>query len=577
MDSALRLRLYDSVISRLRRAATVRPVTATAPSPSDALTQARALVAQNAWADACDLFGQADAVSPLARADLWPLSWCAGLSGRDAEMYRALERIYDDAEREQPLEAARAAFWLGFRLLGMGELSRGNGWLARCERLIERVGTDCVESGYLLLPEIRRRFQAGDYDVAYRAALEAERIAERFAEEDLRVFALNLQGRVSLRQGELARGLKLLDEVMLSVTTGQLSPQVSGLIYCSAIDSCQGVYALDRAREWTLALARWCEAQPQLITFTGACMVSRAEILQTGGQWPEALLEAERATERYLTTLGAPATGEPRYRQAEIQRLRGDLAAAERSYADASQCGRDPQPGLALLRLAQGRAELALHSIRRAAGDAREPFQRARLLPALVEVLLAAGEVQEARAASLELSALADAFGSDHLLGLALEQRGAVELAEGDARAAAATLRAAFHGLQAVGAPHAAARARVILACACQALGDEDGARLEARAAREVFVALGASLDVARLDALASKGASAALATDSGLTARELEVLRLVATGKTNKIIAAQLCLSEKTVDRHLSNILSKLDVPTRAAATAYAYEHHLL
>ena len=512
-------------------------MSAKAAAASEILTQARALVAQNAWADACDVFARADATSPLGREDLWRLSWCAGLSGRDAEMYRALERIYDDAEREEPAEGARAAFWLGFRMLGTGEASRGSGWLARAERLIERVGGDCVVSGYLLLPEIRRKFQAGEYELAYRDALQAERIAERFADEDLRVFARNLQGRVSLRQGQLARGLKLLDEVMLSVTCGQLSPQVCGLIYCSAIDSCQAVYALDRAREWTLALSRWCDAQPQLITFTGACMVSRAEILQTGGQWPEALLEAERATARYLTTLGPAATGEPRYRQAEIQRQRGDLAAAERSYADASQCGRDPQPGLALLRLAQGRPDLALHSIRRAAGDAREPFQRARLLPALVEVLLAAGEVEEARAASLELDSLAGAFGSDHLLGLALEQRGAVELAEGDARAAAATLRAAFQRLQ----------------------------------------ALGASLDVARLDALSGKATSAAATTDGGLTVRELEVLRLVATGKTNKIIATQLCLSEKTVDRHLSNILSKLAVPTRAAATAYAYEHHLL
>jgi DNA-binding CsgD family transcriptional regulator len=576
MESGLALRLYDSVVWSLRRAATLRSVTSAPPAASE-VEQARALFAQNAWSDAFDALSRLDAASPLAREDLWRLGWCSSLSGRDAEMYRALERIYDEAEPVDLLAAARAAFWLGFRMLGAGEASRGSGWLVRCERLVDRFGADCVERGYLLIPEVRRRFQAGEYDAAYEAALEAERISERFADDDLRVFARNLQGRVSLRRGELVRGLKLLDEAMLSVTSGQLSPQICGLIYCSAIDSCQAVYALDRAREWTHALGRWCAAQPQLITFTGACMVSRAEILEIGGQWPEALLEAERATDRYLTTIGAHATGEPRYRQAEIQRLRGELAAAEQNYEAASRSGRDPQPGLALLRLGQGRPDVALHSIRRAAGAAREPFQRARLLPALIEISLATGALQEARAASVELDALASAFRSEHLLALALQQRGAVELAEGNPQAAAATLRSAFQCLQVVGAPYAAAQARVTLACACQALGDEDGALLEARAARDVFVSLGAAIDVAQIDALASKATAAAASASGGLTARELEVLRLVATGKTNKLIATQLCLSEKTVDRHLSNILAKLDVPTRAAATAYAYEHHLL
>ncbi|MES1178499.1 MAG: LuxR C-terminal-related transcriptional regulator [Myxococcales bacterium] len=541
------------------------------------LEQARALFARNAWADACEAFRKSDEQAPLARADLWSRAWAAGLSGRDADMYRTLERIHDEAEPVDALAAARAAFWLGFRLLGDGEVSRASGWLARAERLVERAGGDSVERGYLLLPQVRRKVQSGEYDSAHQAAVEAERIAERFGDRDLRVFARNLQGRVLLRQGAMERGLKLLDEAMLSVTSGGLSPQVCGLIYCSAIATCQAVYALDRAREWTRSLGRWCDDQPQLIAFTGACMVSRAEILQLGGQWSDALAEAERATERFEATLGARAATESRYLKAEVHRLRGELHAAEQSYAEASRCGRDPQPGLALLRLAQGRPDLALRAIRRAAGDAREPNQRARLLPAQVEILLAAGEVEEARAASLELDALAQGLQSELLGALAQLQRGAVELAEGATRAAATTLRAAFNGLQAVGAPYFAAQARAMLACACQALGDEDGALLEAQAARDAFVSLGALVEVARIDALTAKTPDKAIPSECGLTTRELEVLRLVATGKTNKLIAAQLCLSEKTVDRHLSNILSKLGVPTRAAATAYAYEHHLL
>ncbi len=516
--------------------------------------------------------------SPLLEEDRWRLAWSCGLGGRDSEMLRVLEGIYQlHAEAGKPQSAARAAFWLGFRLLGMGDFSSANGWLARAERMVERAGCECVEQGYLLLPEIRRQFTAGNYALAYDAAVRAERLGERFADADLRVFARNLQGRVLLRQGAFEAGLKLLDEAMLSVTQGELSPSICGLIYCSAIDTCQSAFALDRARQWTAALSRWCDAQPQLITFTGACMVSRAEILQVGGQWSEALAESERAIERYLATLGASATGEARYRQAEIQRLRGELVAAEESYREASRCGRDPQPGLALLRLAQGRADTALHAIRRAAGDVREPFRRAKLLPALIQILLANGAIEEARTASAELDELASGFGSELLQSLALHARGTVELAEGNAADAAVTLRMAFHGLLQVGAPYLAAQARVSLACACQALGDEDGAMLEAQAARVEFQSLGAMFDVAEIERLSRSADATVTLNPGGLTTRELEVLRLVAVGKTNKLIARELCLSEKTVDRHLSNILAKLAVPSRAAATAYAYEHHLL
>ncbi len=559
-------------------AATLPSVTVVPEQPTPSLREARELYARNAWQQAAEALLSAAEIAPLPEEDRWRLAWSCGLGGRDSEMLRVLEDIYQlHAEAGNPLSAARAAFWLGFRLLGMGEFSSANGWLARVERQIERAGCDCVEQGYLLLPEIRRQFAAGNYAAAYDAALSAERLGERFADADLRVFARNLQGRVLLRQGALEAGLKLLDEVMLTVTKGELSPSICGLIYCSAIDTCQSVFALDRARQWTAALGRWCDAQPQLITFTGACMVSRAEILQVGGQWPEALAEAERATERYLATLGASATGEARYRLGEIQRLRGELVAAEASYREASQCGRDPQPGLSLLRLAQGRADTALHAIRRAAADLREPFRRAKLLPALIQILLANGALEEARAASAELGELARGFGSELLQSSALHARGAVELAEGNAAAAAVTLRAAFHGLQQVGAPYLAAQARVSLACACQALGDEDGAMLEAQAARATFQSLGALLDVAEIDRLSRPAEASVAANQGGLTTRELEVLRLVAVGKTNKLIARELCLSEKTIDRHLSNILAKLSVPSRAAATAYAYEHDLL
>jgi DNA-binding CsgD family transcriptional regulator len=366
----------------------------------------------------------------------------------------------------------------------------------------------------------------------------------------------------------------LLDEAMLAVTTGELSPVLTGLVYCSAIDSCHSVFALERMREWTDSLRGWCDAQPQLTLFTGACLVSRAEIMEIAGEWGDALDEARRAVKWIQEAYGPGAVGEAMYREAEILRLRGELTAAEARYRDASESGRDPQPGLALLRRAQGRTEVGLQALRRAAAASTQPLSRIRLLPALVELLLTTGAVEEARTASGELSEIATTFGTPVLRAIAARARGAVELQEGDAAASFRSLSEAFRLLQDLGAPYLTAQTRALLACACQALGDEDTAQLEIAAARAGFVKLGALTDVQAIDALLARATAPGA---FGLSARELEVLRLVASGKTNRLIARELCLSEKTVDRHVSNIFDKLNVPSRAAATAFAYEHKLV
>ncbi len=368
---------------------------------------------------------------------------------------------------------------------------------------------------------------------------------------------------------------------MLAATAGELSPIVTGLVYCGAIASCQRVYALDRAREWTSALAVWCDAQPQMVTFQGPCLVYRAEILQLRGAWRESIAEAGRAVSAVEPAVSADAF----YQEAEIHRLRGELALAEEAYRNASQRGREPQPGLALLRVAQGRSDAALSAIRRVVQAAVEPLARTRLLPAFVEISLAVGDVEGARGACAELEATAARFDIVVLDAMADHARGALQLAAGDAAGAVAPLRRAFHVWQNIGAPYIAARIRMALARAFQALGDEDGAGLELDAAREAFEQLGAAPDLAAVDALrpdADAGAkSDARDLDAvaphGLTPREVEVLRLVASGKTNKDIARDLYHSEKTVERHVSNIFPKVHVASRAAATAYAYEHGLV
>jgi DNA-binding NarL/FixJ family response regulator len=533
----------------------------------------RAAYARRAWSEAYRLLFEADRASPLGVEDLERLAWSAGLTGQDRELLATLERLHHaHLDAGQPVPAARAAFWMGFRLLAIGELGRATGWLSRAERLI--AGEDCIEQGYLLLPTVHRHLAANDCEAAFTTAAKAAAIGERFREMDLVALARSLQGRARLREGRLRDGLALLDEAMVAVTTGTRAPIVTGIVYCTLIAGCHQVYALDRAREWTAALAAWCEAQPQLVPFTGICMVHRAEILELRGEWRSATEEARRACERLARASDLEARAAAFYQEGEIHRLRGEFDAAEEAYRTAHQLGREPQPGLALLRLAQGRNDTAASAIRGAVAATTDPLKRTRLLPALVEIMLAVGEVGEARSASLELEEFASRVESEVVGAMAAHARGAVLLAEGEPQRAVELLRRAFAVWQQLGAPYIAARLRVLVGLGCRALGDEDGARLELGAARDVFQELGAAPELARLDALAT---SPRVERARGLTARELQVLGLLAAGKTNKTIARELFLSEKTVDRHVSNIFDKLGVSSRAAATAYAYVHRLV
>jgi DNA-binding CsgD family transcriptional regulator len=541
--------------------------------PGSALERGRAFYERRAWAHAYRALAQADQAEPLRPAELELFAWSAGLSGRVDDFLRLLERLYQiHLEKKEHGRAARAAFWLGLRLSALGEQGRGGGWLARGERLAQ--AEDCVEQGYLRAAAATRALAAGDIEAAQAAAASAASIAERFREADLVALARSIEGRVLLRRGTLDRGLALLDETMVAATSGELSPVMTGLVYCSVIASYQAVYALDRAREWTVALADWCDAQPELVSFNGTCRVHRAEIMQIGGAWAEAIEEARQGTERCSQAVDPDGMARALYQEAEIHRLRGELGEAEDGYRRAHQAGREPQPGLALLRLAQGRAAAAGQALRRELGATTDRLRRIALLPSYVEIMLAEGDLEEARTASGELSEIADVYRTDVFQAVAAQAEGAVELAAGNARGALDPLRRAFHVWQQVGAPYFAARLRVLLARACHALGDADGSKLELEMARDAFARLGAAPDVAAIDALAKGRAPL---QRHGLTQRELEVLRLVAAGKTNKVVAKELCLSEKTIDRHVSNIFIKLKVSSRAAATAFAYERKLL
>jgi DNA-binding CsgD family transcriptional regulator len=525
--------------------------------------------------DAYTSLSHVDQAAPLGAEDLELLATSAFMIGRDDDFLGGLERVYHlRLAAGEALRAVRYAFWVGLNLALRGEMGRATGWLGRARRLLEREGDDCVEHGYLLLPVMFEHEATGDYEAATATATDAAGIGERFGDADLFALAVQSQGIFLVKQGRVEEGLRLMDEVMVAVTAGELSPIVTGIVYCGVIMGCQEVYALRRAQEWTAALTHWCEDQPDMVAFSGRCLVHRAEIMELHGAWRDALEEARRARQRCEQGNNLSAAAQAFYRQGEVHRLQGRLSAAEEAYRDASRYGWEPQPGLALLRLAQGKEDAAAAAIQRVVGETTDPLKRARLLPAYVEIMLAVGDALEARGACRELQEISVRYESPMLGAIVAHAEGTTDLAEGDARAALLALRRAWQVWQDLEVPYEVARVRVHLGLACRALGDDDTAALELEAARGVFAQLGAAPDLARVESLARRSASV---DAHGLTPRELQVLRLVAAGETNRAIATDLVLSERTVDRHVSNIFTKLGVSSRAAATAYAYKHRLV
>jgi DNA-binding NarL/FixJ family response regulator len=539
------------------------------------LTRGREAGYRLAWGDAYESLSRAEESSSLAGVDLELLAAAAYLLGHVDECRQALERAHRAyVAAGDPRRAARCVFWVAFTLLLDGNLAPASGWLARAHRLLGPVQGECAEHGLLMLPAVLQASMADDYASAEVAGARAVEIGARVGDADLLTLGLHFQGRALVKEGRLREGLALLDEAMVAVVAGEVWAPVAGNVYCSMIDACQEMFDLRRAHEWTTVLAAWWAKQPDMVTFTGQCLVHRAEIMQLHGAWPEAVEETKRACERLAHAADKHATGAALYRQAELHRARGEFAVAADAYREASTWGHQVQPGLALLRLAQGNSKAAEASIRRVVTETTDRLRRAKVLPAHVEIMLTVGDLAAAREAAGELIEIADAYDTPALRAVATHSQGAVLLAGDDARSALAALRRAWNIWRELDAPYEAARVRVLIALGCRALGDEESATLELDGARRVFAELGAAPDVTQVERLTREQTDAGR---HGLTGRELQVLRLLATGKTNHAIAADLVLAEKTVDRHVTNIFAKLGVSSRAGATAYAYQHQLL
>jgi DNA-binding CsgD family transcriptional regulator/tetratricopeptide (TPR) repeat protein len=530
--------------------------------------------ARRAWAEAYAQLTRADAVAPLGPPDLERLAVAAHCVGKTDESTQAWGRMHSAYLALGDVEnAAMAAAWCAFGLLTRGEFALGSGWLRRAQALCDEHNLDCAANWFILGQLAAGTMLGGDYATALEMFREAQVQADRM--RDVNGMTLSRLGRAQCltQLGRGRDGLQVFDEVMVAVRTDAVSPLVAGLAYCAAIESCQQILDVRRAQEWTAALTRWCDEQPDLVPYRGNCLVHRAEILTLHGAWPEAYVEAQRARD-WLADVAATAVGNAYYRLGELHRLRGEYIDAEAAYKQASLNGQETQPGLGLLRLAQGHVESAIVAIRRALDETVDVISRARLLGPQVEVALAADKVPAARTAADELATIAAQIDVPLLRAMAMHADGAVTLAEGDARAALGCLRSAWTHWQELEAPYYGARVRVLIGQACRALGDGDTAEMELDAARWVFQELGAVPDLVLVQRLSIRHMATA---PGGLSLRETQVLRLVAAGKTNRAIADELFLSEKTVHRHVSNIFAKLHVGSRSAATAYAFQHDLV
>jgi DNA-binding CsgD family transcriptional regulator/tetratricopeptide (TPR) repeat protein len=535
----------------------------------DELLRAREAYDRGDWAVA---FDQLRTVDNLGADDTLALATSAYLTGDVDQAVRALQAGYQEMIKNgDTRKAVRFAFWLALILNLRGEAAISGGWVARAQRLLENEAGDLVERGYLLVHNFFEQVDRGDYAKAGETVVQVVDSGRRFGDPDLIALGLTCQGRFTIYSGRVPEGLALLDEAMVGVAAGEVSPIIAGMVYCALIEACQEVSDFARAAAWTSALTRWCDTQPGLVPFTGQCSLHRGQIMRLRGAYDEALTEFVLAQRRYQAEgTTAPAAAALK-EQGDVLRVQGNLNEAETAYRQAAELGYEPQPGLALLWLARGRTAAAVSAMRRLLAEAQMPVQRSSMLPAGVEVMLAAGLVEDARRLADEFSEVASGFGNPAVQAMAGYAAASVALSSGNVDKALGQARESSRLWNEIGSPYEAARARVLVARALRELGDEESATGELAVARRTFTDVGSTPAVQEVDRLLGRGRPA------GLTEREVEVLRLVAAGQSNHDIARDLVLSQKTVERHLSNIFTKLNVSSRTAAAAYAHEHQLM
>jgi DNA-binding CsgD family transcriptional regulator len=537
--------------------------------PTAHLTRARELHTGSRWEEACAEYAAADAEQPLAVEDLERYAEAAQVSARGDEAVALLHRVFDlRVSADEPDDAAQVAFWLWWALLNNNEVVQASGWLKQTSRTL---GPDVATSLWLKIPEAMFHGTTGNRS-------RADELLRAIVDEgqgEVVPWALSMWGQTLIDEGRLQDGLDRLEEAMAILFTHGLSPRVTPWIYCAAVRGCCLARDFGRARAWNRSMVRWLDSLSSLGgAYLGNCRIYRSRLMCLNGAWPDALDEIAAVCTDLDGHTGW-VCGHAYYQLGEVRRLRGEWSAAEEAYRRAAEHGCPTQPGLALLRLAEGDVEAASAGVRRALTEVTAKPDRLDLLKAAVTIYLQEGKIDAARDAVTEFEGIAGELTTPVIEAEATAVRGALALSEGDPGSALPLLRRAVGTWQEQDAPHEVAKLNVLIGRACRALDDHDGARLEFSAARETFERLGARPDLARLDTLV---ASVDAGSEShGLTPREIEVLTLVARGRTNREIATHLHLSERTVHRHLSNIFTKLDVDSRTAAATYGIKHHIV
>ncbi len=535
------------------------------------LRQAHRACGSYQFGAAFDVFCRADQLGELSTTDVLAWSDAAWWLGRATKSLELAElghrRLVDEGESTR---AAKEAIGLGFLLMLRGDLAAGSGWLQRGRSLLER-SSGVGSRGYVAQLDAQNALHDGDLAHAVDLARVARDAAQAAGDPALLSLALMTEGTARLQGGAVAEAMAMLDEAMLPVQAGRVPPDIAGNLYCQMIAICWELADLRRAREWTAATERWCANFDSSVMFSGICRMHRVQLHQIAGEWDVAEEEA-RTVCTELIGMNTAVVAEGHYLLGDLFRLRGQVRDAKAAYLRAHELGRDPHPGLALLKAQEGQAKPATTLLRSSlAGHHGGEYGRAPLLRALVEVAIDAQDLDTAHAAADELDAIAQRWRSDGLRATAAHARGTVELASNGLARAVASLRQAITSWRALDAPYECARARMVLAEALAALGDSSAARLELDAAATTLTGLDAVVDLNRL-------ARIRLGPDlpEGLTPREAEILMLVAAGNTNRQIADELVISEKTVARHLANLYLKVDVSTRTAAVAWARRNGL-
>lgn len=506
------------------------------------------------------------------------------------------EAFHSYSDRSDRGEALYVAFLLAMVFGTTGRPAMFSGWLARAQRLLAETysstgttGSDdgdetapdyfSVGRGYVAVLELHQALGSGCFDAVGALSAELIEVGHRHRVPDLFTLGMVARGRYSIHSGDVPQGLALLDEAMATILAGECRPLATGLAWCAAIEGCQEIGATDRLCEWTSTLADWCTRNPGVSVFDGECSLHTGQVLALQGGWTEAIAEFAASRARFEFRSLTLAAGTAERERGDLLRLRGEERAAEEAYQSAAERGCDPQPGLALLWLARGKQAAAIAAIHRCLAEAGPPAHRMVLLPSAVEVHLAVGHIVEAEPLLAELDDLAAATESATAFAAAAHSHACLELSRQDADGALPYARKAVQGWSSIGCPFEVARSRVALARALSVIGDQQSCRRELDAALGAFTALEAAPSAAEVAGLvellqADKGSAG---TPAGLSPREVEVLRLVATGRSNRQIASALGISEKTVARHISNIFAKVDVTSRTGAAAFAYEHRLV